>query len=163
MDTLLNASLSAAGSPSEVKARINDQVKLAGESGERAAVLGAARAFVEKSLVDVSEDKTIAVSASVVITVTDEPAIVTAKNQAILDAKDAAERVAEGLRGELAKLKEELAKALTPPVPTPAAVVGSIAPAGTTPCPICTEPVMIKGGITENPDGTPHSCPPKAG
>lgn len=153
-NNILHVTLSANGSPSVVKARIDDQVKAATQPDQSAA-LAAARIFIEKSIAGVSEDDTLAVNAVITISVIDAPAIEVAAKAALHEAKSAAERIAEGLRSELTKVKDELAKVLAGPAPVSAAPTSP----ATTPCAVCTAQVISDGQITRNPDGTPHSCP----
>jgi hypothetical protein len=110
MQTLLNASLSASGSPSEVKQRIADQVALA-TSPDQSAALGAARTFIEKTIAGVSEDDTLSVNATIVVSVVNAPPVVTAKVQALSDAKTAAETRAASLTTQLATITADLAAA----------------------------------------------------
>lgn len=80
MRKLLDLTLSAGGSPSDVKARITDQVKaLAEGSADQTAALAAARSYIEAALTGISEDDTLAVTASITISVTDAPPTVVAK------------------------------------------------------------------------------------
>ncbi len=109
MKTLLHATLSASGSPSEVKQRITDQVQAqATSSPDQAAALAAARGFIDKAILGVSEDDSLAVSATITVTVMEAPAVVTAKVQALTDEKDAAKRTAASLATQLATVQGEL-------------------------------------------------------
>jgi hypothetical protein len=161
MPTRLHATLSASGSPSEVKARIDDQIK-GTAAVDQAAALGAIRTFIEKSIADVTEDETVAVSAVVTVNVAPIPAIVHAKVQAAVEKQTVAETTVASLRAELEKAKAALEAATAPPAAPVVAAAPVATPTPTIACPGgCGQQVISERGISKNPDGTVHTCPPK--
>lgn len=124
MKTLFNVVLAANGSPSEVKARINDQVQATAQAPEQAPIVAAVRDFVEKKLAGVSEDETLSVTANVAIVVSDPPAIVIQKREDEKAIQDREIRIRETTIADrdkqIAQLKADL-EALKPKAETPAA------------------------------------------
>lgn len=101
MQKLLDIALAASGSPNEVKEKIAAQVQAVAGDGQ-AGIIAALRQFIDKRVEGVSEDDTISVTATATIDVHDVPPIVTARQQA---AVDAFAREKRGLQAELAQAK----------------------------------------------------------
>lgn len=124
MNTIMHATLSASGSPSEVQKRIADQVQAAGEaSPEQAQALGAARTFIDKAVTGVSEDDTLSVNATVTISVMPAPPVVLAKRQAQIEEVDALKRQLKAAADDLQAAKDALAAATAPKVEAKDAIV----------------------------------------
>lgn len=107
MKTLLNLVLAANGSPSEVKARINDQVQATSQSAEQAPLAAPVRDFLEKKLSGVSEDETLSVSATIAIIITDPPAILVEKRAA---EKEAHEKEVRSITARLTDAEKQVAE-----------------------------------------------------
>lgn len=118
MRTLIDVSLGAHGSPTEVKARIADQVRALASTQEQAPIASAINTFVASKLEGVSEDDTLSVQASVAIVVSDAPATVVAKREAEKEAHGKEIRQREATIADRDKqieaLRAELAAAKTP-------------------------------------------------
>lgn len=106
MKTILNVMLAANGSPSEVKARINDQVQATAQSAEQAPLVAPLRDFLDKKLSGVSEDETLSVTASISMIITDPPAIVVQKREA---EKEANEQRAREVAAKIADFQQQIA------------------------------------------------------
>lgn len=107
MNTLVQLSLSATGSPSDVKARFADQASAAASANpDNAAIIGALRSTVEKQLASISEDATLAVGVELRIAVGDPPATVTAK-------QEAAKAEVAALKASIATANDQIAQLRT--------------------------------------------------
>lgn len=115
MKHVMNVSIAASGSPSEVRERVAGQVQALGETPDQSAIVAAARMIIDKATAGVSEDDTISVQATVSIAIMDAPATVAQRRSALQEAADKKIAVLEAELQEIkaaaaaaAKAKEEL-------------------------------------------------------
>lgn len=118
MQTILNLVLAAYGTPSDVRARLSDQVIATAQATEQAPIVAAARTFLEEKIKGLSEDEMISVTANISIVVTDPPALIVQRRADEQEAQAKEIRTREATiasrEKEIAQLKTDLEAARQP-------------------------------------------------